>query len=273
MFDIMKELKEADVLRIKALAKVLPEESVGMKMPDDIPDEAKFKFKISSESVDRDGDIVKADGIDFKWYKKNPIVLLNHWYSVENIIGKCTKIWQEGTDTYAEGYFSQTNPKAKLVQDLYNEKMVNVVSIGFMVKERDANDRNVFTKTELLEFSICAVQSNRDAERSDKQKDLIKKGIEAGLLEDDKPSTKKEVAKKEEGVTMQEQITELTKAFDTLKGDILKELGGVVELVKGIADDKANEEKKALENAKKLKTDVQKLAKGVSAYLENAKKL
>ena len=102
---------------------------LGTKAPDDIPEEAKFKFKISSEAVDRDGEVVKANGLDLKWYKKNPIVLLNHWYSVENIIGKCTKIWQEGTDTYAEGYFSQTNPKAKLVQDLYNEKMVNVVSI------------------------------------------------------------------------------------------------------------------------------------------------
>lgn len=179
MFDILKELKEADLQRLKSLCKTIPEEELAMKMPAGIPEEAKFKFKISSEAVDRDGEVVKASGIDMKWYKKNPIVLLNHWYSVENIIGKTTNIWQEGTDTYAEGYFSQTNPLAKLVQDMYNEGMVNVVSIGFMVKERDVNDRNIISKCELLEFSICAVQSNRDAERV---KELAAKGVEMGLI-------------------------------------------------------------------------------------------
>ena len=124
--NILQELKEVDRDRLKTLLATSPLET---KTPDNIPEEAKFSFKISSEAVDRDGEIVRAKGIDLTWYKKNPVVLLNHWYSVENIIGKTTNIYQKGTDTYAEGYFSQTNPKAKLVQDLYNEKMVNVVSI------------------------------------------------------------------------------------------------------------------------------------------------
>lgn len=271
MFDIMKELKKEDLQRLKTLCKALPEKDV--KATEDIPAEAYFKFKVSSEAVDRDGEIVKANGIDFKWYKKNPIVLLNHWYSVENIIGKCTKIWQEGTDTFAEGYFSQTNPKAKLVQDLYNEKMVNVVSIWFIVKERDPNDRKIITKSELLEFSICAVQSNRDAERTDDQKALLKKGIEAGLIMDENQTDKKELAKNKENANMEIQIKELSNKFEALQNEVTKELKGLVWLVKSLVDDKTTEEKKALEEAKKLKTSVQGLAKGASAYLEKLNKL
>lgn len=194
MFDILKELKKEDADRIKGLSSILK----STKNPDNIPEEAKFKFKVSSESVDRDGEILKADGADLEYYRRNPIVLANHWYSVENIIGKTTKIWQEGTDTYAEGYFSQTNPKAKLIQDLYNEGMVKVVSVGFMVKERDAKDRNIITKWEMLEFSICAVQSNRDAESMDgKQKELMRKGLDSWLIKLSDPKAEKTIHTKD----------------------------------------------------------------------------
>lgn len=340
MFDLMKELSKVDLQQIQGMSKKLPEDFADTKMPADIPEEAKFKFKISSEAVDRDGEVVKASGADFKWYRKNPIVLLNHWYTVENIIGKCTKVWQEGTDTYAEGYFSQTNPKAKLVQDLYNEKMVNVVSIWFIVKERDPNDRNIITAWEMLEFSVCAVQSNRDAERTPDQKELYQKWVDAGLI----PLEGKDLApeKKEVEMSIEAKLKEAVKdeivsgncyvcdiyekdfVFCVWANDDCKYYrrdyslkNGVAELswenrevtpttqwieksltakfalsdlivsmqevkegfsdmkdhIEKIADDKATKEKRAIEDAKKLKPDLQKAVSGLSALLEKQKKL
>ena len=271
--NILQELKEVDRDRLKTLLATSPLEK---KVPDNIPEEAKFSFKISSEAVDRDGEIVRAKGIDLTWYKKNPIVLLNHRYSVENIIGKTTNIYQKGTDTFAEGYFSQTNPKAKLVQDLYNEKMVNVVSIWFIVKERDPNDRNIITKSEMLEFSICAIQSNREAERTDEQKSLIKKGIAAGLLPSNYDSKKeiikedkKNLANDKDIGNIKEQIQDLSKKFETLETSI----NTISKSIKSLADDKAKKELEAIEKAKGLKRPMQQLVNSLSKALEETKKV
>ena len=37
---------------------------------------------ITTTSVDSDGDIILPEGIDFSIYKKNPVVFLNHNYSL-----------------------------------------------------------------------------------------------------------------------------------------------------------------------------------------------
>jgi len=269
MFNLYKELKEIDKTEINKLIW-----TIDMKAKDDtIPDEAKFKVKISSEAVDRDWEIVKADWIDFKWYKKNPIVLANHWYTVENIIGKTTKVYQEGKDTYAEWYFSQTNPKAKLFQDLYNEGMLKTVSIWFMVKERDANDRNIITKCELLEYSWVAVQSNRDAmDMSWKELELHKKGVEAGIIiEKNNEEGKENLANNKNNDSMAKNFETLSKEFSTFKKEISEWLAEVKDLLKTLADDKVKEvEAKQLDQ--KVKKSAQNLVKGLSAYLEQSKK-
>lgn len=72
---------------------------------------------------------------------------------------------------------------------------------------------------------------------------------------------------------MEKQIQELSEKFSGLETQVLKALGELTEIVKGFADDKAEAERKAIEEAKNLKTSVQDLAKRASAYLENAKKL
>lgn len=262
MFNLYKELKEIDKNEIQKLVW-----TVDMKIPSDIPDEAKFKVKISSEAVDRDWEIVKADWIDFKWYKKNPLVLANHWYTVENIIWKTTRVWQEGKDTFAEWYFSQTNPKAKLFQDLYNEWMLKVASIWFMTKERDTNDRSIITKSELLEWSWVAVQSNRDAMSLDwKQLELHKKCLEAGIMLDEE-----NIAKDKKDDNISKNFETLSKEFSTFKKEISEWLAEVKDLLKTLANDKVKEvEAKQLDA--KVKKSAQNLVKGLSAYLEQSKK-
>lgn len=54
--------------------------------------ERTFKVIASTEDMDRDGEIIKADGWDYTNFLKNPVIIANHTYNIENIVGKATKI-------------------------------------------------------------------------------------------------------------------------------------------------------------------------------------
>ena len=139
------------------------------------------QFTISKEVVDRDGDILRASGVDFTNYMKNPVFLSFH-NSREFPLGKVTKFWVEGNAVKAIVYFPpieelSTNPeqaseKAKLVDftyHCYKTGMLNAVSVGFIPKdwteimENGQWVGNDITKWELLEFSAVAVPANQDA--------------------------------------------------------------------------------------------------------------
>lgn len=120
-----------------------------------------FEVVISTEHVDRDGEIVKQDGLDTKNFMKNPTVLFGHRHR-ELPIGKVTKIRREGKKTIAEGVFASAaaNPLAQQVRNLHDEGIIKTVSIGFMIRERDEQKRNILTETELLEISFVPIPSN-----------------------------------------------------------------------------------------------------------------
>ena len=139
------------------------------------------QFTISKEVVDRDGDILRASGVDFTNYMKNPVFLSFH-NSREFPLGKVTKFWVEGNSVKAIVYFPpieelSTNPeqaseKAKLVDftyHCYKTGMLNAVSVGFIpkdwteIRENGQWVGNDITKWELLEFSAVAVPANQDA--------------------------------------------------------------------------------------------------------------
>ena len=134
------------------------------------------RFTISKEVVDRDGDILRASGVDFTNYMKNPVFLSFH-NSREFPLGKVTKFWVEGNSVKADVYFPtieelSTNPdqaseKAKLVDFTYNcykTGMLNAVSVGFIPLEWVENENGFdIQKWELLEFSAVAVPANQDA--------------------------------------------------------------------------------------------------------------
>ena len=133
-------------------------------------------FTISKEVVDRDGDILRASGVDFGNYMKNPVFLSFH-NSREFPLGKVTKFWVEGNEVKAIVYFPtieelSTDPnnaseKAKLVDftyHCYKTGMLNAVSVGFIPIEWIETDNGYdILKWELLEFSAVAVPANQDA--------------------------------------------------------------------------------------------------------------
>ena len=133
-------------------------------------------FTISKEVVDRDGDILRASGVDFSNYMKNPVFLSFH-NSREFPLGKVTKFWVEGNEVKAVVYFptleelatdpNNASEKAKLVDftyHCYKTGMLNAVSVGFIPVEWIETDNGYdILKWELLEFSAVAVPANQDA--------------------------------------------------------------------------------------------------------------
>lgn len=133
-------------------------------------------FTISKEVVDRDGDILRANGVDFSNYMKNPVFLSFH-NSREFPLGKVTRFWVEGNEVKAIVYFPtleelSTDPnnvseKARLVDFCYccyKTGMLNAVSVGFIPIEWIETDNGYdILKWELLEFSAVAVPANQDA--------------------------------------------------------------------------------------------------------------
>lgn len=141
----------------------------------------KFRVIASTEDTDRSGEIIKADGWDYEYFMKNPVILANHIYKIENIVGKATRIGVEDGKLIIEGVFSKSNPLGVLLADLYDEGMVKTVSVGFIPKQRQEDNRRIITSAELLELSFVAVPCNPEALSLD-QKELMQKGIEAGLI-------------------------------------------------------------------------------------------
>lgn len=132
----------------------------------------------SKEVMDRDGDVIKINGIDTKAYKTNPVVIWAHNYS-ELPIAKAEKVWKSGDELKFKLQFAtaEENPKAELVFNLYKGGYLNAFSIGFIPdqtkvdypreQEKNRNKKNVpwriFNNVELLEISAVPVPANASA--------------------------------------------------------------------------------------------------------------
>ncbi len=141
-------------------------------------EERTVRFKISSEVVDRDGDILIAKGCNFDNFKKNPQFLGFHNYH-EYPLGIPKNWGVDGKAVYCDVYFPtidelSTNPaeaseKAKLVDftyHCYKTGMLNAVSVGFIATDAEPNKETggfIVKNWELLEFSAVTVPANQDA--------------------------------------------------------------------------------------------------------------
>jgi len=89
--------------------------------------------------------------------------------------------------------------------------MVKTVSVGFIPKQRQEDNRRIITSAELLELSFVAVPCNPNALSLD-QKQLMKKGIESGILQEEKSE------------------------LEAFKAEILEEIHEVKALLKAVVD-------------------------------------
>lgn len=202
----------------------------------------KFRVVASTEDTDRSWEVIKLSAWDWENYMKNPVIIANHDYQIENIVGKATKIWVEDGKLIIEGVFSKSNPLGVLLADLYDEGMVKTVSVGFIPKQRQEDNRRIITSAELLELSFVAVPCNPNALSLD-QKQLIQKGIEAGILQEEKSE------------------------LEAFKAEILGEVAEVKNLLKALLDGKSKGADEANYIAKETLQNIAKAAnEGISMF-------
>lgn len=132
-----------------------------------------YEAMISTETVDRQGDIVRAGGAKIDNFMKNPVVLFGHSYdqppvaktlAVEKIPGLGLKARfqfpRKGISTFAD-----------TVHGLWAEGYINATSIGFIPLKSVPIDPGKpygpqeFQEWEMLEFSLVPVPANQEAVR------------------------------------------------------------------------------------------------------------
>ena len=133
--------------------------------------DAPLTFVISSEEVDRHGDVVLAQGWRLQAYLQNPVFLWAHDYRLP-VIGRALAVWPEPGQLLARLEFAPTD-FASQVAALYRGGYQHGVSVGFRpLRYEERRDSRTgaflgirFLEQELLEVSAVPVPANRRALR------------------------------------------------------------------------------------------------------------
>ena len=122
-------------------------------------------FVLSDESVDRMGDVIRADGWDLRQFKANPIALFGH--SHDQILGVWENVRIEGKKLMGSLRLAKpgTSPLIDTVRSLLEQKILKSVSVGFQPIESTPRKSGGydFTKSALHEVSVVAVPANPNA--------------------------------------------------------------------------------------------------------------
>ena len=128
-------------------------------------------FVLSTDDVDRHGDVVAADGWRLEAYLRNPVLLWAHDYR-HPAIGRAVSVWTEPRRLLAKMEFAP-GAFAQEVAALYAYGFQWGVSVGFRPirweERRDARTGAFlglkYLEQELLEVSAVPVPANRQALR------------------------------------------------------------------------------------------------------------
>jgi HK97 family phage prohead protease len=128
-------------------------------------------FVISTDEVDRHGDVIAAEGWSLESYRRNPVFLWAHDYA-RPVIGRAVKTWTEPHLLLARMEFAPTQ-FAQEVAMLYRSGYQRGVSVGFKplrYEERRHEKTGAFLgirflEQELLETSAVPVPANQSALR------------------------------------------------------------------------------------------------------------
>lgn len=145
-------------------------------------DKRTFNSIITSENIDRDGEILKSQGLDYSDFLKNPLIFYNHDY--DSIpIGKCIKLNKFDTYWTAEGQIA-TRPEWLQNTDFLPDSIwalmskpnniLKGVSLGFIpidsrkpskkdIEQYGNSIKRVINKYMLLEYSIVNLPCNPKA--------------------------------------------------------------------------------------------------------------
>jgi hypothetical protein len=193
------EAVKAAIRKRHNLADDAPVELKSMPMSVKMLDSHTFRARITTDSLDRDSEVVIPQGLDATSFEKAGTIFWNHNYDVplaKNIKLTRGKNFIDATAEFAHrpgDYVGEFFPD--FARAMVSQGIVKGVSIGFMAKEtrnpskKDVEEwgdelRRVISKSSLFEWSIAPVQSNPDA--------LILEATAKGILteSDDIPETK-----------------------------------------------------------------------------------
>lgn len=169
----------------------------------------------STDSPDRDGEVIKQDGWDLSLFKKNPVILASHNYH-EFPIGKATNIKVEDNKLVFKMVLSKATEKAREAAELIQEGILNAFSVGFIPREFDAEKQEIIKKAELLEISLVSVPANPQAivtAKGMKDNGMSKDLIKSWLTDDE---LKEKVEEIEDVKKVDEKVIELK--------DVIKEI-------------------------------------------------
>lgn len=133
---------------------------------------------ITTANPDRVGDVVEASGADLANYMRHPVVMADHSYSIDRIIGRAVSV-----EITKDGIFARTKYRdTPLGKDAFNlaAEGLGAWSIGFRpitfkaIKDDKGFTKGFhFTKWELLEYSQVAIPMNPDAVQQAIQRGLV----------------------------------------------------------------------------------------------------
>ncbi len=155
-----------------------------------------YRFVISTDDVDRDGDIVDQKGWDFKEFTSNPICLLGHDH--QKPVGKWANISTRqkangrGLETVADLVLAPpVSDTLKYANALVEAGILNSCSVGFAVKayeKRKGADGKPLTKGHLIksavlrEVSLVSVPANAAAIRIAKSHSISQDVVKSLLV-------------------------------------------------------------------------------------------
>jgi HK97 family phage prohead protease len=133
---------------------------------------------ISTAAIDRAGDIVEPGGVDLGNYTKNPIVMRNHSYLTQDIIGRATKITVDDDGIWARTRFRDSEVGREAFK--LSAERLGGWSVGFRpiefdsIKDDKGNHKGIrFKRWELLEYSQVPIPMNQEAVQAAVQRGLV----------------------------------------------------------------------------------------------------
>lgn len=135
-------------------------------------DSREFIAVISTDAIDRVGDVVLPKGLRKKQFSGNPVVLINH-DSDRLPVGTCRWIKADGNKLIAKTYVTDKTQDGRDIFGLLQDGVIGAMSVSFMpivsglptakeLKERPelGSARQVIREWELLEYSIVTIPCN-----------------------------------------------------------------------------------------------------------------
>lgn len=130
--------------------------------------------RISSESPDRDNDVIKLAGWRLDTYNSNPVILFAH-NSWEPPVGTSTRVWIEGGFLKAEADFCTREEYefGWMIGQMMKSGRLRAASVGFKPEKYAFNETRGgfamdFEAQELLEWSPVPIPANPEALVEDK---------------------------------------------------------------------------------------------------------